>query len=160
MPVAALHAVSVNADPVRYERYEVIAARGTAADAAFLLVAGRVEVFRPGPGGQDECLGVLVPGALFGHVELLEDEPRSTTWIAKVPCRVLRFPREAFRSLVADRTLAGSTMRRALIIALSNQLQGANRRLARYYAAHPTDAGEGGPSDLLQELVDIILGYR
>ncbi|GGM96437.1 cyclic nucleotide-binding protein [Thermus composti] len=69
---------------------------GEPARALHLVLEGEVALLD----GEQE-VGVLGPGEFFGYPSLLSGEPPAFSVVAKTPVRILRFPEEAFRKLLA-----------------------------------------------------------
>ena len=83
-------------------------------------------------------LATLQPGALFGHVSIMDGDLRTATCIAETPAWLYRVPRELCETLVDDASDEGRALRRCMIDASVQQLQNANQRLdevAREHAA-------------------------
>ena len=137
IPTDLLHALSMHAVEQRVNPGEVLATRLDAAGAVWIVAEGRVEVRRPqGFQGQriDVTVSILKPGMFFGHVELLAEQHRTATLVSAAPGRLIRFDRKAFERLVGDPGLAGQAFRRAIILALGNQLRAVNSRLGEFLA--------------------------
>ncbi|GLV47461.1 cyclic nucleotide-binding protein [Thermus sp. LT1-2-5] len=69
---------------------------GEPAHALFLVLEGEVALLD----GEQE-VGVLGAGEFFGFPSLLSGEPPAFSVVAKTPVRLLRFPEESFRKLLA-----------------------------------------------------------
>lgn len=154
IPETVLHPLSVHADLVRMSDGQVFAPMGGRAEELFLILRGEVEVVRvPSGGGAAQVVSVLKPGMLVGHVALLRDQPRTASYRAKGPVHLLEFSKKAFDILRSDETHVGSAMRRALIMALSNHLYAANRKLSQFLAGEvPQATGAGESAQVLADL--------
>lgn len=145
IPTELLHAISMHVVEQPVAPGDVIATRLDPSVAVWLIAEGRVEVRRPqGFRGQrvDVAVSILRPGMIFGHVGLLSEQPRTATWVAAAPGLLLRFDRRAFDVLVQDRGLPGQVFRRALILALGNQLRAVNERLSEFLADPSVEAAQ------------------
>lgn len=165
IPEHVLHAISIFAEAEQARDGEVMLKAGQEPGRAFFVVQGQMGVALPPepprpegarpPEARPESFG---PGALVGHVDLLNQVPSSVTWVAQGNTTVLVFEAPHFRQLVKDNGLPGSVFRRALIMSLSNQLRAANQRVAEYVAANP--AAQRPSRGLLAELSGLFQGSR
>ncbi len=73
----------------------MILREGDAGDAAYMIVSGRCRVFR-NVGGQDETLGSMGPGEVFGEMAILLDEPRAASVEALEPVTLLVLDKATF----------------------------------------------------------------
>ncbi|MEQ8762763.1 MAG: cyclic nucleotide-binding and patatin-like phospholipase domain-containing protein [Planctomycetota bacterium] len=69
--------------------------QGEVADAAYLIVSGRLRVVLEGE-GEESILNEIGPGELFGEMALLTDDARSATVYAVRDSRLARLGRESF----------------------------------------------------------------
>lgn len=100
---------SVRDDLVRTgERFELAAsellfAQGGAADHAYLVLEGRLEVSARLPGDEITVVGEIGPGEVIGEFALLlHDRPRATRVRAVEPSGGIRIVRDRFVHLMAD----------------------------------------------------------
>lgn len=145
-----LHAVSMFCEEVQLRPGEILGKKGETPEAAWLLMSGQLEA-RDAAGP----VASYGPGALVGHLDLLNEQSCSATWTAVTALSALAFSRESFRQLIADGRLPGSAFRRALIISLSDQLLAANGRVSEYLAANP---GAIPPQRLLRDIAGDLQG--
>ncbi|MEO5961614.1 MAG: cyclic nucleotide-binding domain-containing protein, partial [Opitutaceae bacterium] len=69
---------------------ETIIRQGDAADAFYVLVAGRARVIRTTAEGREIPLNLLRAGDVFGEAALLSNEPRNATVRCSTSVEVLR----------------------------------------------------------------------
>ncbi len=81
---------------------ETIVRQGDAADAFYVLVAGRARVLRTTAEGQEVPLNLLRAGDVFGEAALLSSEPRNATVRCSSSVEVLRLGREDFLALADE----------------------------------------------------------
>lgn len=132
IPTEVLHAIAMHMVLQPMAAGEMLCTRLQPSEAVWLIADGRVEVRRlQGYRGRrvEVPVSILKPGMFFGHVGLLAEQPRTASWVAASPGMLARLDRKPFERLLADPRMAGSAFRRALILALGNQLQAVNRRL-------------------------------
>lgn len=106
---------------------EVLFHEGESADAAYVLVSGRVRILVREDEGWVAPIAEVGAGELIGELALLDDGTRSATVVAARDSVVARLPRDDFESLVtAHPTAMLSVIRR--IVARSRDSRDAFRR--------------------------------
>ena len=108
-----------------YPKGSVILFQDDPGDSLFVLRAGRVKVVLIGEDGREVILGVLEPGAHFGELALIDDQPRSAHVIAMEDAQLLILRREDFRRRVE----ANPTVAWALLSELSRRLRRADVKI-------------------------------
>lgn len=76
--------------------------QGERPDGLLMVLGGRTEVVRTGPGGA-ERLGSIGPGEMVGEASILEDGPAPASVRAVDKVFAMEFPAAAFRKLLASR---------------------------------------------------------
>jgi CRP-like cAMP-binding protein len=94
-------------------------------DSLFVVKEGRVKVVLVGEDGREVILGVLEPGAHFGELALIDDQPRSAHVIAMEDSQLLILRREDFRRRVE----ANPSVAWALLTELSRRLRRADQKI-------------------------------
>jgi CRP-like cAMP-binding protein len=98
IPGEDLVRVAQIAEEVEFEPKEAIISEGEIGDSMYLIVAGRVEVFKGKrlvvQLGERECVGEMA---------ILDSEPRSATVRASTPVSALKIEREDFYDLMTER---------------------------------------------------------
>src|ERR1700709_1646347 len=102
-----------------YPKGSVILFQDDPGDSLYILRTGRVKVVLIGEDGREVILGVLEPGAHFGELALIDDQPRSAHVIAMEDAALLVLRREDFRRRVD----ANPTVAWALLQELSKRLR-------------------------------------
>src|SRR4051812_10557309 len=108
-----------------YPKGSVILFQDDPGDSLFVLRAGRVKVVLIGEDGREVILGVLEPGAHFGELALIDDQPRSAHVIAMDDAQLLILRREDFRRRVE----ANPSVAWALLTELSRRLRRADQKI-------------------------------
>ncbi len=85
-----------------YAPGDVIFEEGKPAHHLYVVVNGRVEVFRT-VNDRERPLAVLGPRECFGEMAILDEAPRSASIRAIEPTTVLKIDRESFRELILER---------------------------------------------------------
>jgi CRP-like cAMP-binding protein len=98
-----------------FEPGTVIVRQGASSVALYLILSGEVEIRRaPESGGQDVLLAVLGPPDYFGEMGLIDDEPRSTTVIARSATTCAIMTRWDFQQEIAHTPAFAAALLRAL----------------------------------------------
>jgi CRP/FNR family cyclic AMP-dependent transcriptional regulator len=108
-----------------YPKGSVILFQDDPGDSLFVLREGRVKVVLIGEDGREVILGVLEPGAHFGELALIDDQPRSAHVIAMDDAELLVLRREDFRRRVE----ANPSVAWALLTELSRRLRRADQKI-------------------------------
>lgn len=107
-----------------YEPGTEIIRQDTEPDAFYILLEGRVEVFRTNADGSQADLAILVAGDYFGEIGLLCQVPRNATVrvLPGSPVRVLQLSAETFRRVVAESDMVSSEIARVARKRVANKL--------------------------------------
>src|SRR5437763_7758308 len=108
-----------------YPKGSVILFQDDPGDSLFVLRAGRAKVVLIGEDGREVILGVLEPGAHFGELALIDDQPRSAHVIAMDDSQLLILRREDFRRRVD----ANPSVAWALLQEMSRRLRRADEKI-------------------------------
>jgi CRP/FNR family cyclic AMP-dependent transcriptional regulator len=108
-----------------YPKGSVILFQGDPGDSLYVLRQGRAKVVLIGEDGREVILGVLEPGAHFGELALIDDQPRSAHVIAMEDSQLLILRREDFRRRVE----ANPPVAWALLTELSRRLRRADQKI-------------------------------
>ena len=83
-----------------FERGQPVLSEGEAAEGFFVLVQGRVKIFKLSPDGKEQILHIFGPGESFGEVPMFAGGhfPANAETIEK--SRIFFFPRAAFLDLI------------------------------------------------------------
>ena len=73
---------------------------GEPGDKLYIILEGKVRIFREVGGMGEEALAVLGTGEIFGEMALLDESPRSAGAIAHERCRLLVIAKDAFDDLL------------------------------------------------------------
>lgn len=120
-----LTALARTAQRLEYDPGQIIFHMNSLGDGLYLLASGRVKVVVPSPEGKEIILATLGPGAFFGELALVDDEPRSASVVAELPSVVYRIHRNDFSRLLDARP----SIARALLRELARRLRRANAHM-------------------------------
>jgi len=114
-----------------YAEGTLLCREGELGTRMFLLDEGEVDVVLATPEGPQHA-ATLVPGAAFGMVSLAHGGNRMATCVAKSRVIVHELDADGWSKLIAHPYGAGSTFRRAMILAFAEHLSFANGQLAEF----------------------------
>lgn len=149
VPESDLVALSRATQERGYPAGKTIVRQDAPGDAMYIVIEGRVKVVLISADGREVILSVLGPGAVFGEMSLLDDEPRSAHVVAMTASRIMTLYRGAFH----ERLRASPDLSLAMLAALSHRLRRAddriralslldvNGRVAHLILQQSTDAG-------------------
>jgi CRP/FNR family transcriptional regulator, nitrogen oxide reductase regulator len=109
-----------------YERGDSVFAEGDPPDFFFVVVTGRVKVFKQTPSGSDLILEIFSPGGPLGAVAAYESRPYPASAEALEPATCLLIPRPDFFSLLEHHP----SLVRGLLSSLSLRLVELTTRLS------------------------------
>lgn len=72
------------------DRRELVFAEGQPGDQLYVVLAGKLKLFRRAPDGREAVLAVLGPGDLAGELSVVDGGPRPLSAAAIVPTRLAR----------------------------------------------------------------------
>jgi len=114
----------------RLQDGHAVCTEGDPGDAMFFLMKGSVRVQRRDPRGRMRELAVIESPALFGHMALIDNSPRSASCVSIDESLVATLDRATYNSVLSEPTTRGTALRRVLLASLTRQLVGANGRIA------------------------------
>lgn len=109
-----------------YERGDRVFEEGDPSDVFFVVIAGRIKVYKHAPNGHDIILEMFGPGGPLGAVAAYEARPYPASASAIEPSTCLLIPRQAFFQLLEQHP----TLVRGLLGSLSLRLVELTTRLA------------------------------
>ena len=98
-----LDRLSSYAIPQTVKSGTTIFARGDPGTSLFAVCSGTVKISAPSPGGRDAVFNLIMDGAIFGEIAVLDGLPRSADAIAITDCSLMVIERRHFISLVHER---------------------------------------------------------
>lgn len=132
-----------------YKRHEIIFIEGDPYAGLYLVLSGRVKVFKTNPEGKEQIIHLLGPREPFAEVPLFTGGPYPVTAQALEETRLLFIPRQAFLDLlhgnpeICLRMLGAFAKRLRQLVNLveSLSLKDVTARLARYLADEGKQTG-------------------
>ncbi len=102
---------------------EFVVRKGERGTEMYMVVSGRVRVSDRLADGTEKVLAQLEPGAVFGEMALVSQEPRSAWVVAETPAEVLRLDLEAFERIRRRFPFTGAKLFRNLARVLALRLR-------------------------------------
>jgi CRP/FNR family cyclic AMP-dependent transcriptional regulator len=125
----SLAAVFSTARVDRIRDGHAVCTEGEPGDAMFFLMKGAIRVQRRDPKGKMRELATIAAPALFGHMALIDNSPRSATCVAVGESIVATLDRRSYNTVLNEPTSRGTALRRVLLASLTRQLVSANDRI-------------------------------
>ncbi len=119
-----------------YESGETIFLEGEPGKALFIVLDGRVSICRVGLGSEHR-LATLAPGAYFGELALIDDQPRSATARADEPSALLILYKSHFDDLIEGHSTIAVRVMGNLLKALAGYVRVAHGRSPSLSATIP-----------------------
>jgi len=96
-----------------YPRNSVILNQGDEATSLYIVLSGRLKVYRSDAEGREFILATLSEGDHFGELALVDDAPRSASVATLEPCKLLSLSKASFQeSLMGQSKLATQLIQR------------------------------------------------
>lgn len=95
--IAELETISTSK---KYPKGSVIFSEDEEAKGFFVVISGRVKVYKLSPEGKEQILHIISPGQAFAEAALFDDSTYPAFAESLAETRVLYFPRESFISLI------------------------------------------------------------
>jgi CRP/FNR family transcriptional regulator len=154
-----------------YARGDIVFHEGDASDTFFIVISGRIKVYKHGPDGHDIILEMFGPGGPLGAVATYESRPYPASAAPVEPSSCLLIPRDAFFDLLEKypsfvRGLLGSlSLRLVELTTRLAELTGGRieARFARLFLKLADQLGKSSPRGTFvpltltrQELADLV----
>ncbi len=97
-----------------YDTDEIVFSEGSQAEKLFIVLTGRVEVWKDYGGKNSDLLAIHGPGRMFGEMALLDKVPRSATVIAKEPSSMLCIYQEDFDFILGENSSISISIARSV----------------------------------------------
>ena len=83
-----------------FRKKEIIYEQGETLDFLYYIRKGKVKLIKTNEEGKDFVLDILIEGAFFGHMDLVEDGVSTETTVAMEASELLQVPKDAFQDLL------------------------------------------------------------
>lgn len=144
-----------SATPCRFQREQLIFSMDDSSDALYVILSGRVRVFRATPEGEEVTVANLDAGDVLGEMGVLDGRGRSASAQSIVDVEAARISAESFFEFLKDRPDAAiglltvltrrlrDTLEQVEVIALQNLEERLARLLLRLSETHGQAVSEG-----------------
>lgn len=112
----------------RVPKGETIIREGDPGDKMYIVKKGAVDIYK-GSGLSKTKITHLLPGAHFGEIALIDDNPRSASVVALEDCELLTISRQDFQDLLRQNESIALKIYKAFTRALCDRLRQANENL-------------------------------
>ena len=92
--------LSENTEIVRYAKNEIIHNDGDESEYVWMLLSGKVRIYKEGIGQRPQIIRLLKPYDIFGYRACTVNEPYNSSASAFEDCTVYRLKREFFNALI------------------------------------------------------------
>ena len=83
-----------------YKKNQIIFSEGDEGVGFYVIISGRVKIFKLSPEGKEQILHMMGPGEIFGEVPVFTGQGYPAYAEANAQCSLLFFPRNAFIELI------------------------------------------------------------
>ena len=87
---------------IHYAKNELIHSEGDASQYVWMLISGKIRIYKEGIGQRQQIIRLLKPYDIFGYRATIANEPYNSSASAFEPCVVYRLDSESFNRLVKD----------------------------------------------------------
>ncbi len=82
----------------RFPAQTALFEEGDLAEAAYLVVTGRIEIRKGSTGGEARTIAIVGPGDVVGEMALFDDRPRNADAVTLDDCEMIEIARDAFQA--------------------------------------------------------------
>jgi len=100
LPPEAPRVVAAACQARRFPKGSVLFEKGDPGDSLYILLSGKVRIYRESLAGKLKTLAYFHPPQVFGEMSLVEDRPRSATAVAEEATEVLVLYRDYYLQLI------------------------------------------------------------
>ena len=142
----------------QFSRGEEIFREGSPPEFSYLIVTGRVKIFKITPAGRDIILELFSAGDLFGAIAAYRGIPYPASAAALEDATLLQVPQKKFFMLLEQHP----SLVRGLLLSLTQRVVQLTNRFARLFLKLADEVGKSGPEGQVvplalsrQELADM-----
>ncbi len=102
LPAEGLEELVKQGQTLSFEAGQVVCWEGEESDAMYVILEGRIRVFKHDEKGNEVDIDALKPGDFFGEMALLDSQPRSATVACVTPCHLFMLEKLTFMNLLLN----------------------------------------------------------
>lgn len=102
LPTEQIEDISMIVTDQVFDRGQIIFSEGDDGNGFYVVVSGRVKIFKLSPEGKEQILHIFGPGDPFGEVAVFAGQHFPANAEAMESSRIFFFPRESFAALIRD----------------------------------------------------------
>lgn len=122
-----------------YDKDEIVFNQSEPGAGLYIIVSGRITIWRPIEGAEPMVLAEFVEGNFFGELALVDEIPRSATASAVERTTLLAFPKPDLERLIDRQPQVAVKILFNLSRLIAQRLVRANENLERLSQAAPSD---------------------
>jgi CRP-like cAMP-binding protein len=127
-----LRLIAFGAERRKLQAGQMLFRENTAADCAFVVADGRIELSRTAHNGQSETSGTVGRGTLLGELAMVTAVDRSMTAIAVDAAEVIRINRPLFRRMLEEYPEIADVVRQRISADLADLNKGLSKVADRF----------------------------
>lgn len=151
-----LEALSMVTQLASFKPGAVICREGEPGSSCFFIVSGDVEVSKRVDRGPDRPILTLKPGAIFGHISLVDSGARSATCTARLPTTCVVLDRPDFDTLFSSGSQFAFRFQEVIAKTAAEQLRKANERLGLLLSTS-NSRSRAAEDESIRELQDMLV---
>ncbi|HKJ26397.1 MAG TPA: cyclic nucleotide-binding domain-containing protein [Anaerolineales bacterium] len=118
LPDSVIQSLVDQVEPVTLEKGKILFHKGDIGDALYLLEEGWVKFVGEDKDGQEVVFNQEGPGAVFGEMALIDNEPRSAGVVALTDAKLLKLSRKSFLDVMEAQPILGQEIAKNIITRL------------------------------------------
>ncbi len=102
LPAESLEELVKTGQTLLFEADQVVCWEGEESDAMYVVLDGRIRVYKHDEKGNEVDIDALKAGDFFGEMALVDNEPRSATVVCVTACHLFMLDKDAFMNLLQN----------------------------------------------------------
>ncbi len=102
LPAEGLEELVKQGQTLSFGAGQAVCLEGEESDAMYVILEGRIRVFKHDEEGNEVDIDALKPGDFFGEMALLDSQPRSATVACVTPCHLFMLEKLTFMNLLLN----------------------------------------------------------